>query len=188
MSIANKIIIGLVIFIVFLLGVGSWDIRQNNIKSISLGNAAHAGIFDDISDAISGHYNDAVDRLKDDEVIDGRTIINQSSFTWSSDSIHYANGSVDIVKVNDKFYVQLNKDFNAGFAPDLYVYLTKGHIKSDSQFKNETMKLELGKLVKGSGASYYEVPSHLSKYATAVPFSVVIHCKRFDEPMGAAWF
>ena len=193
MSTVNKILIGLIFFIIFLLGVGSWDIRNNNIKSISLGNAAHAGIFDDIKDAISGHIDDVKDRLKDDQHIMGITL-NESTFSWSSDSIHYANGSVKIVHkpLSSEYYVQLNEDFSAGLAPDLYIYLAPGHITSDAEFVNGD-KLELGKLVKGSGASYYKIPDEIiKKYANKqyenMPFSVVIHCKRFNEPMGAAHF
>jgi len=181
----RTIIAILVFLIIWLIGWGAWDIRQNNIKSISLGNGAQAGIFDDITDAITGHIDDYRDRSKEDTFVEGTTW-QKGKFNWSSDSIHYANGSVNIVKNGDDYYVQLLKDFNAGFAPDLYIYLAEGHISSDAEF-NQAKKVELGKLIKGEGASYYKITSYLNGYAEK-EFSVVIHCKRFNEPMGAAYF
>ena len=185
MSITSKIIVGLSFFIMFLLGWGAWDIRQNNIKTISSGEA-HAGIFDDIKDAITGHIEDYNDRSKEDQFVKGATW-QKSKFTWSSDSIHYANGSAFIIKNKDgKYFVQLGKDFNAGFAPDLYIYLAEGHISSDDEFK-QAKKIELSKLIKGEGASYYDITSYFNEFDKK-EFSVVIHCKRFNEPMGASYF
>ena len=181
---ANNIIIGLIIFIVFVLGLGAWDIRQNNIKTIVSGQA-HAGILDDIKDAITGHIDDYNDRKKSDQFIDGE-IVKKSEFSWSSDSIHYATGNVEIINNNNDLYVQLEQNFNAGFAPDLYIYVAKGHITSDDGFRN-AQKMEIGKLIKGEGASYYKVPEVLEQFINE-KFSIVIHCKRFDEPMGASHF
>ena len=179
----------LIIGIVWIVGFAAWDIRQNNIIGISSGNAS---IFSDIKDAITGHVDDIIDRQKADEHVTGLHVAD-AKFTWSSDSIHWAEGTVEIIKqLNGKVYVQLAEDFSAGLAPDLYIYAAKGHITSDAQFVNGE-KVELGKLKKGSGASYYEIPAELVKeYSMAVEagekFSIVIHCKRFNEPMGAAHF
>lgn len=163
------------------------------IAGSTIYNESKAGIFDSIRDAVVGHVEDAVDRFKDDEYVTGLDL-KESYFSWSSDSIHYANGGVKLIKnpVTQKIFVQLDDTFNAGFAPDLYIYVTMGHIKSDAQFVNGE-KIELGKLKKGSGASYYEIPADLvEKYSDPKyhneKFSVVIHCKRFNEPMGAAHF
>lgn len=170
----NKILYSLIAFIGMMLTVAFFTISGES----------KAGIFDDIKDAVTGHYDDYKSRSLEDMIIDG----NKKKFSvadWSSDSVHYVDGSVSIVEAKDGTkYVQLNKDFNAGFAPDLYVYLAKGHITSDDQFKGERMKIELGKLIKGEGASYYKIPSYLNGYVDE-EFSVVIHCKRFNEPMGA---
>lgn len=161
------------------------------VAFITISSESKAGIFDDIRDAVTGHIEDAKDRFKDDQFATGITIT-ESTFSWSSDSIHYANGGVKIIKnpLTNTFYVQLNEDFSAGFAPDLYIYAAKGHITSDAQFVNGE-KIELGKLVKGSGASYYEISKDLvNMYSDRKDekFSIVIHCKRFNEPMGAAHF
>ena len=157
------------------------------VAFFTISNESKAGIFDDIKDAITGHVIDAKDRLlTDDEFAIG--VKKKMSFAdWSSDSIHYVNGSVSIIQNDDgQKFVQLNEDFSAGLAPDLYVYLAPGHITSDAQFVNG-QKIELGKLTKGSGASFYEINSLLNSYA-GEKFSVVIHCKRFNEPMGSYHF
>ena len=164
------------------------------VAFFTISGESKAGIFDDIRDAFTGHVEDVKDRyLTDDQIVTGVTD-KESTFTWSSDSIHYVDGGVKIVKnpITGKLFVQLNEDFSAGLAPDLYIYAAKGHIKSDAQFVNGE-KIELGKLVKGSGASYYEISQEIVEmYSDPMfanePFSIVIHCKRFNEPMGAAHF
>ena len=75
----------------------------------------------------SGHVDDAVDRFKDDTFVDG-IHKKASTFSWSSDSIHYVDGGVSIVKKDGQKFVQLGTDFKAGLAPDLYIYLAPGHI------------------------------------------------------------
>ncbi len=173
----NKILTAAVSFVVIMLTVAFFTIS----------NESKAGIFDKISDAFTGHVEDVKDRLLTDDTF-AEGIKKKMSFAdWSSDSIHYVNGSVGIVENKDgQKFVQLNEDFSAGLAPDLYVYIAPGHIDSDAEFVNGK-KIELGKLTKGSGASFYEIPGYLNDYADE-KFSVVIHCKRFNEPMGSFHF
>lgn len=173
----NKILYGLMSFIVVMLTVAFFTISGES----------KAGIFDDIRDAFTGHVEDVKDRyLKDDQFVEGDKKL-FSVADWSSDSIHYIDGAASIIQdKNGQKFVQLEEDFAAGLAPDLYVYLAEGHITSDAQFVNGR-KMELGKLIKGSGASFYEIPKFLNGYSDR-KFSVVIHCKRFNEPMGAFHF
>ena len=176
MSISNKIIIGLIFFIVFILGLGAWDIRQNNIKTIVSGQA-HAGILDDISTAITGHAKDLKDRiLKDQEFITGE-VIKSGEFTYSKDSIHWANGTLDIVKKDGKTYIQLNESFETGLAPDLYIFTSTSVIKTQGDV-NVAKKENLQKLKLGKGASFYEVKGDIK--------SIVIWCKAFNQLMGSA--
>ena len=178
MKLSTKILIGLIFFIMFILGLGAWDIRQNNIKSISMGMpSAEAGILEDIGAAIGGHIDDVADRLKDDEFIPGDRIDN-FEFTYSKDSIHYANGSGEIVVKDGKTYIQLNEDFSAGLAPDLYIFTSNKRITTQADV-NRAEKMNLTKLKKGSGASYYEIDPKDVK-------SIVIWCKRFNQLMGSA--
>ena len=156
------------------------------IAFFTISNESKAGIFDSIRDAVTGHVEDVKDRyLIDDEYVAGDKI-KFSVADWSSDSVHYIDGAASIIRNDDGVFVQLEDDFKAGLAPDLYVYIAKGHIDTDAEFVNGT-KLELGKLTKGSGASFYKIPSYLEGYS-GEKFSVVIHCKRFNEPMGSFHF
>ena len=126
---------------------------------------ANALSFSDITDAITGHVSDISDRiLVEDEHIDGH-VVATAEFTESADSIHWVNGSFSVIFKHGKTYVQLNDDFEAGLAPDLYLYVND--------------MVEIAKLTKGVGASYYEIPDHI------VVERVIIWCKRFSQFMGA---
>ena len=176
MSITTKIIVGLSFFIMFLLGWGSWDIRQNNIKTIVSGEA-HAGIFDDILDAAKGHTNDIIERITvDDEFVTG-DVVKSGEFTLTKDSIHWAKGGVQVIDMNGKTYIQLDETFEAGLAPDLYVFTSDKTIDSQ-QALNRDVKSNLQKLNKGSGASIYEVTGDIK--------SIVIWCQAFNQWMGTA--
>jgi len=175
MSITTKIIVGISFFIMFLLGWGAYDIRQNNIKTISSGEA-HAGILDDITTAITGHYNDAKDRFKDDEFITGE-VKASSEFTLSKDSIHWAEGGVQVIINKGKTYIQLDESFEAGLAHDLYIFTSNKIIDSQTDLNN-AVKMNLQKLKKGSGASFYEVKGEIK--------SIVIWCQAFNQWMGTA--
>ncbi len=170
-----------------LYAIGSFVTILLTVAFFTISNESKAGIFDDISDAFTGHVEDVRDRyLTDDQFAEGNKK-KMSYADWSSDSVHYVDGSVSIIENKDgEMFVQLNEDFKAGLAPDLYVYLAPGHIDSDADFVNGR-KIELGKLTKGSGASFYDIPGYLTSYADK-KFSVVIHCKRFNEPMGSFHF
>lgn len=167
--------------------LGSFITIMLTVAFFTISNESKAGIFDDIADAFTGHVEDVKDRyLTEDQIVEGDKKL-FSVADWSSDSIHYIDGAASIIQAkNGQKYVQLEEDFKAGLAPDLYVYLAPGHVTSDAQFVNN-MKKELGKLIKGSGASFYEIPRFLNSYSDE-KFSVVIHCKRFNEPMGAFHF
>ena len=84
-------------------------------------------------------------------------------------------------EASDKHYIQLEDNFEAGLAPDLYIYVsTSATPIVDEKSFFATTQLELGKLGKGSGASFYEVPGGLK------PIQVTIWCKRFSQFMGSA--
>lgn len=175
----KKILIGLSIFCVFIIGLGAWDIRQSNIKSIVSGNTAQAGIFDDITNAIDGHIHDIKDRiLVDDQFITG-DVISESKFTYSKDSIHWANGTVKIVEANGKYYIQLGEDFEAGLAPDLYILTSESVIKTQTDL-DLAKKDNLIKLAKGKGATVYEITN------VEDINSIVIWCQRFNQLMGSS--
>lgn len=162
----NKILYTLSAFIVFMIGVAFFTI-SNESKAFS---------FNDIKTAITGHIDDAVDRFKDDQFVNGVTT-KSSSFTLTKDSIHWAEGNVFIVEKDNKKYVQLGNTFEAGLAPDLYIF-TSSKIISSQHDVDVASKDNLQKLVKGSGASFYEVSGDIK--------SIVIWCQAFNQWMGTA--
>ena len=162
-----------------MIAVGFW------IKELK---PAQAGILDDIKTAITGHVEDAKSRFTDDEIIESMILISDGIFDETADGqdfAHWAKGSVSIVHGDDgKNYVQLNSDFNSGPLPDGHVYISllDSDINNESDFNFDT-QIDLGKLKKGKGASYYEIPNHLP---ASLIKSVTIWCKAFSEYIGSA--
>ena len=144
------------------------------------------GLSGTVRDAVEGHATDITERLTvDDQNVDGLTL-SYADFREDdigNDAAHWVKGSVTLVwdEVNDKHYVQLEDNFEAGLAPDLYIYVsTSATPIVDEKSFFATTQLELSKLGKGSGASFYEVPGGLK------PIQVTIWCKRFSQFMGSA--
>ena len=142
------------------------------------------GLSETIRDAVTGHVTDIAERVTiEDQTVDG-IISTAGKFREDdpgNDAAHWVKGSVSIVEMNGKNYVQLNEDFEAGLAPDLYIYVsTSATPIVDEKTFFATTQLELGKLVKGTGASFYEIPAGIK------PSQVTIWCKRFSQFMGSA--
>lgn len=144
--------------------------------------------FAPITTAVTGHIEDVTSRFTDDELVEYKFEISTGIFDETAegqDLAHWATGSVIIVQTLDgKSYVQLNPDFNSGPLPDGYVYIsvTNNDINNEADFWN-SQPIELGKLKKGSGASYYEIPDHISPHLV---LSVTVWCKAFGEYIGSA--
>ena len=157
-----------------------------SISQMGLATTAHANFLDGIRDAITGHATDIKDRiLHEDEHVEGMTMLT-AEFRMDDvgrDAIHWANGSVSVVWGDDgEFYLQLEDDFEAGLAPDLYVYAAKDKVVDEGTFW-ATETYEIGKLKSSKGASYYNV----SDLPEDVPH-IVIWCKRFGAFIAAAEF
>lgn len=150
--------------------------------AVALGTApAQAGILD----AITGHFEDITDRIyHEDSHAQGSTILSGSfrDDDIGRDLIHWANGSVSLVRSAKSDYIQLGDDFNSGPAPDLYIYTSINKVVDEETFyMAETT--EIGKLQSGSGAQFYAV-SEL--FAQQEHKEVIIWCKRFGAFIGAA--
>ena len=141
-----------------------------------------AGIFDDIVTAVEGHIDDINGRLADDEFVTGETI-KAGMFREDDDGqdfVHRGGGAVSVVRNDSGVYIQLEESFWSTPGPDYHVYIssTRGITNEESFYRAETT--ELGKLTKGSGASYYRVPDGVDVQ------SVTIWCKRFGEFIASA--
>ena len=173
------------IFIIFVAGLLAWDIRQNNIISIS-STEAQAGIFEDISTAISGHITDFESRVNhEDEFIKG-TDIGSGSFRTDDpgqDFVHNGSGDLKIVDVNGELYIQFDSNFTTSPGPDYHVYISdKLNIKDEASF-NDSFQPDLGSLKAGSGAQFYKLPKWASDNDS---FSITIWCKQFGEFIASA--
>lgn len=147
-------------------------------------NTVQAGFFDDISTAVGGHIDDIQSRFMDDQLIEGE-LLAAASFREDDrgqDALHHGSGTAQIVETAEGRYLQLAADFMSTPGPDYHVY-----ISSDTGVDHEDSfvianQLELGKLIKGSGASYYKIPEGAEFQ------SVTIWCKAFGEFIMSADF
>ena len=135
---------------------------------------ANANVFTDV---IKGHFNDIKSRFADDLVKEGDVlrhgIFNEDA--RGSDAFHNGSGSVTARTADGERFVQLEADFDSTPGPDYYVYSSSTQdIQTIEDFENASNVVELGKLLKGSGASFYDVPSDSVSLS-----SITIICKRF---------
>ena len=145
---------------------------------------AHASWLDSISTVVGGHISDLQSRFKDDQIIDG-IIISRAQFREDDrgqDALHHGAGSVLIVETPEGRFIQLAPDFTSTPGPDYHVYISPDtNIDHEDRFEKSN-QIELGRLVKGSGASYYKIPENADFQ------SVTIWCKAFSEFIVSADF
>ncbi len=95
---------------------------------------------------------------------------------------HTTSGTATLAMAEDgKYYVRLD-DFSTENGPDLFVYLSTAPATADgSEFAEDF--IDLGALKGNIGDQNYQVPERtdLEKYQ-----SIVIWCRRFTSPFGAA--
>ncbi|MCG8669485.1 MAG: DM13 domain-containing protein [Pseudomonadales bacterium] len=113
----------------------------------------------------------------DDQIIEG-TEIAKTNFRENDrgqDSLHNGSGSVSIIETEEGRFIQLGKDFSSTPGPDYHVYISQDRdIDHEDRFDTER-QIELGRLIKGAGASFYKIPEN-TKFQ-----SVTIWCKAFGE-------
>ena len=144
--------------------------------------AAGTATSSNIWTAITGHTKDLISRTTADQVITGM-VIAEGEFDQDAegrDLAHWANGTVQIIEKDGKRYIQLTEDFNSGPLPDGYVYYSHDDDINTTDDFDSTRQIEAGKLIKGKGASFYEIP------VDAEVNSVTILCKAFHVYIGSA--
>lgn len=149
-----------------------------------LPHVSQAGFFDDIATAVGGHIDDIQSRFEDDQIVEGKTL-SSTQFRENDrgqDSLHHGSGTVTIVETEEGRFIQLGTDFTSTPGPDYHVYISQdANVDHEDRFAKDR-QIELGKLVKGSGASFYKIPD-------GVDFqSVTIWCKAFGEFITSADF
>lgn len=140
-------------------------------------SVAQAGWLDDISTAVGGHITDLKSRFADDQLIDG-DIVTKTALRDDDrghDRLHHGSGTALVIDAPEGRFVQLGPDFSSTPGPDYHVYIS-ADIEVDHEDRFDKAKqVELGRLIKGSGASYYKIPEGTTFQ------SVTIWCKAFDE-------
>jgi hypothetical protein len=95
---------------------------------------------------------------------------------------HETSGSATLALADDGHYYLRLEDFSTENGPDLFVYLSTAPASSDGrEFADDF--IDLGALKGNIGDQNYQLPdgTDLEKYK-----SVVIWCRRFTSPFGAA--
>ena len=141
-------------------------------------------------DVITGHFDDIVSRFAADEYIipePRKSALRIGVFDESAkgqDFLHNASGEAYIVEKDNTLYIQLAENFMSSPGPDYHVYIstTEADINDETEF-DASKPIELGKLVKGSGASFYAISSD---YTFDEIKSVTVYCKAFNEYIGSA--
>ena len=158
------------------------------ITALFVASSAHAGLWDTIRDAITGHTADVIERVTIEDAIAPGFVETSNNFRENDrgqDAAHWVKGTAQVIRdpATGKSYVQLQSNFKAGLAPDLYIYVSTENawIQDEADF-TRYKQIELGKLTKGSGASFYELPSTIRAQDVQ---SITIWCKRFNQFMGS---
>lgn len=147
-------------------------------------NSAHAGFFESLKTVVGGHAKDLKSRFEDDQIIDG-DIVARAEFRdddRGQDMLHRGSGSVYLVDTPEGRYIQLAENFSSTPGPDYHVYISQDkEIDHEDRFVKDN-QTELGRLIKGSGATYYKIPEDTDFQ------SVTIWCKAFNEFITSADF
>ncbi len=146
--------------------------------------SVHANFFDNLKTVVGGHISDLQSRFKDDQLIDGK-ITAQASFRENDrgqDTLHHGSGSALVVETPEGRFIQLAPDFTSTPGPDYHVYISQDTMVDHEDRFVKANQTELGRLVKGSGASYYKIPDDTEFQ------SVTIWCKAFNEFIMSADF
>ena len=149
-------------------------------------STSNAGFFADIKHAIVGHVEDAKDRVFGEDMVLEGTVFKTGTIDEDAvgqDAAHWAKGTITIEVKDGKRYVQLGTDFDSGPLPDGHVYISTGKFIHDEADFTRYEQIDLGRLQLGNGASFYEIPSHISIEDIN---SVTIWCKRFGAYIGSA--
>ena len=162
---------------------GTKDMKSKMIVILSLMlcdlSAAHAQILD----AFRGHIEDIKSRFGDHQKIDGQILKTGMIDTQAKgqDLIHNASGGWTLVRVGQQLYLQSGENFRSSPGPDYHVYVSNGPaIKDNDEFSS--IQIEVGRLTKPNGASYYLLKTDDPKDVA----SVLIWCKMFKEYIGSA--
>ena len=150
---------------------------------VSIVLCSHQALNAQVLDAIRGHVQDLKSRLSANQKIEGQ-ILKLGTIDINAkgqDVVHNSSGTWTLVRVGQQLYLQSGEDFRSSPGPDYHVYFSNGPaIKDNEEFSSK--QLEVGRLAKPNGASYYPLQTTDINEVK----SVLIWCKQFKEYIGSA--
>lgn len=139
----------------------------------------------------SAYAQDAMkqDNMKQDKMQDDKMMhdgMNKTLFTGKfHGKVHKTEGRATVYQEADGKVVLRLTNFKTSNGPDVHVILvaTKDAMDDANFLKDNTEKIELGKLKGNEGDQNYEIPAgtDLAKFRT-----VSVYCERFNANFGAA--
>ena len=133
---------------------------------------------------VFGHARDAISRIIPQDEIASGIISHRGDIRDDDpgqDALHRASGTVTIEIIDGDTFVRLGEDFTSTPGPDYHVYISDTLNVVDEQSFLATEHMELGRLVRGKGASVYVLPREPYN-----DISITIWCKAFVEFIGSA--
>jgi len=129
------------------------------------------------------------DDMKHDKMQDGKMMNDRKAKTLETGKfhgkVHATSGRATVYQEADGKLVLRLTNFKTSNGPDVHVILvaTKDAMDDANFLKDNTEKVELGKLKGNDGDQNYEIPAgtDLTKFRT-----VSIYCERFNANFGAA--
>src|SRR6266576_6421126 len=99
--------------------------------------------------------------------------------------VHATSGSATVYQEADGKLVLRLSNFKTSNGPDVHVILvaTKDAMDDANFLKENTEKVELGKMKGNEGDQKYEIPGEMDR---SIPGGISIYCERFNANFGAA--
>jgi pentapeptide MXKDX repeat protein len=164
------------------------EIRMIRTIKVGLAFAALAGTFL-LQPSLQAQDSMKQDEMKHDKMQDDKMAHDGTAKTLFTGKfhgkVHATSGRATVYQQADGSLVLRLTDFKTSNGPDVHVLLVAEKDPGDDAkfLKNNTEKLELGKLKGNEGDQNYSIPAgtDLAKFGT-----VSIYCERFNANFGAA--
>lgn len=181
----RRLLVGALVGAALLAVVLVWFQPQKLIQDTRVDEAPPGTMEED--DAMAAEEDDAMaeedDAMMGDEEDDAMMKDEAMTASGSFRSLdHTTSGAATLALADDGHYYVRLEDFSTENGPDLFVYLSTAPASSEGRDFAEDF-IDLGSLKGNMGNQNYLVPdgTDLEKYK-----SVVIWCRRFTSPFGAA--
>ena len=126
------------------------------------------------------------DKMQSDKMMQDDKMMHETKALFTGKfhgKVHRTEGRATVYQEADGKPVLRLKDFKTSNGPDVHVVLVAANAGDAKSLKNETERIELGKLKGNEGDQNYEIPAgtDLAKFD-----AVLIYCERFNAVFGVA--